>query len=59
MVFDLDSWAGVGLSMWSPMAVVSIPMKWLVAPMSLWVWPMQWMVQKAISVRHFELLMTR
>ena len=37
MVFDLDSWFGTGLCMWSPMAVVSIPMKWLVALMSLWV----------------------
>ena len=32
-----DSWFGVGLCMWSPMTAVAISMKWLVAPMSLWV----------------------
>ena len=35
------------------MTAVAISMKWLVAPMSLWVWPMQWMMQQAISVRHW------
>ena len=32
-----DNWLGVGLCMWSPMTVVAISMRWLVAPTSLWV----------------------
>ena len=44
---------GAGLSMWSPMTVVSIPMKMVGSLLCrCGFWPMQWMVQLALSVRH-------